>query len=436
MSNAGNSAGGPLGGASGPQSPMPPKALSPASTPASADAKALADKSAGKPASETDKTDKAGKPSAGADKSQVTSEAPAPKKKSKWDIVLFESLKIQDRINFSRHLSIVIKAGLPVYEGLKIIRKQTTSKSLLRIIDDLITDVNNGKFLADSLAKHRRVFGDFFVSIIRVGESSGTLSKNLIYLAEEMEKARDLKGKIKAALIYPIILLVVTLSIVSFLVIFVFPKLISVFASLSIELPATTRIMIFVSQFLLAYGHFVVIGLILFAIFIRLLFKHAEWFHAAVNWVMLYTPVLGSTTTAINSANFSRVLGLLLKSGITIVEGVTITSQTFDNVLYKRAIARATDAIQKGETMASYLEQHKNLFSPLLIGLIEIGETTGNLEENLEYIAQFYATEVEIKIRNLTAVMEPMLLLFMGALVGFVAVSIITPIYKITNIAN
>ena len=246
MSNAGNSAGGPLGGASGPQSPMPPKALSPASTPASADAKALADKSAGKPASETDKTDKAGKPSAGADKSQVTSEAPAPKKKSKWDIVLFESLKIQDRINFSRHLSIVIKAGLPVYEGLKIIRKQTTSKSLLRIIDDLITDVNNGKFLADSLAKHRRVFGDFFVSIIRVGESSGTLSKNLIYLAEEMEKARDLKGKIKAALIYPIILLVVTLSIVSFLVIFVFPKLISVFASLSIELPATTRIMIFV----------------------------------------------------------------------------------------------------------------------------------------------------------------------------------------------
>ncbi len=345
---------------------------------------------------------------------------------------LFGGVSTEDKINFARHLSIVIKAGLPLLEGLKIIRRQTPRGKLLTVIDQILIDISNGQFLATSLAKFPEVFDDFFVNIVRVGETSGTLAANLYHVADEMKKSADLKSKVRSAMIYPVIIMFATLGLVSFLVFFAFPKILPLFASLKVELPLPTKILIAVSSFMIANGIWLVVGLVLFflAMKILLLMPTVRYFTAKIYFIL---PVFSKLTIDINMANFSRVLAILLKGGIKIVEATTITAQTFENLVYQRALLQAAQEVKKGEPLARNLALYKHIFPPLLVGLVEIGESTGNLIENLEYIADYYREESENSLRNLTAILEPMLLLTMGLVVGFVAISIITPIYKITQ---
>ncbi len=345
---------------------------------------------------------------------------------------IFSNVAIQDKINFARHLSIVIKAGLPILKGLQMIQKQTSSRVLVKIIGQMITDVSGGQFLAASLERFPNVFDGFFTNIVRVGETSGTLSQNLLYLAEELKKSHDLKNKIRSAMIYPIIIMIATVVLVSFLIFFAFPKILPLFASLNVELPLPTKILIAVSSFMLANGLSVLVGVVLFAIGLRALFLVDAvrfLFHKA----LLYLPIFGTLAIQINIANFTRILAVLLRGGIKIVEAVTITSATFENLVYRRSLIAAAEEVKKGEQIAHYLSKEKKMYPMLLTGLVEIGENTGNLEDNLSYLAEYYRDEAENGIGNLTALIEPMLLLTMGLIVGFVAISIITPIYKITQ---
>jgi type IV pilus assembly protein PilC len=331
---------------------------------------------------------------------------------------------VQDKINFARHLSIV--------KGLEMIQRQTSSRGLVKIIGQMITDVTNGQFLAASLERFPNVFDGFFINIVRVGETSGTLAQNLLYLAEELKKAYDLKSKIRSAMIYPIIIMIATVVLVSFLVFFAFPKILPLFASLSVELPLPTKILITVSSFFIANGLSVLVGVILFFVALRALFLVGPirfLFHK----ILFYIPIFGTLTVQINVANLTRTLAVLLRGGIKIVEAATITSSTFENLVYRRALIAAAEDVKKGEQLAHYLMQDKKIFPMLFSGLVEIGENTGNLEDNLTYLADYYRDEAETSIRNLTSLIEPLLLLSMGMIVGFVAISIITPIYKITQ---
>jgi type II secretory pathway component PulF len=346
---------------------------------------------------------------------------------------VFERISTQDRINFARHLSLVIRAGLPIYEGLKIIQSQTESKVLKRVLDDLITDVNNGKFLADGLAKYNYLFGDFFVNIVRVGETSGTLSKNLLYLAEELDRSKVIETKVRSAMVYPLVILCATIAVAGFLTFFVFPKLIPVFANLNVQLPLTTVILLNTLHFLQAYGLWVLGALIAIIIAFRILINGVQGFRYAMDRVILVIPVVSDLSVGVNMANFSRVLALLLKSGIKIVEALDITAATFSNLVYKEVIIAAGEQVRVGAQIGTYLSQHKNLFPPLLSGMVLIGETTGNLEDNLEYLAGYYDEEIDNKLHSLTSLIEPLMLLVMGLLVGFVALSIITPIYSISQ---
>ncbi|MEK9180392.1 MAG: type II secretion system F family protein [Patescibacteria group bacterium] len=341
-------------------------------------------------------------------------------------------ISIQDKINFSRHLSIVIRAGLPLLEGLKIIRRQTVSKPLLRAIDQVLIDISNGQFLATSLARYPEIFDDFFVNIVRVGEASGTLAANLAYVSEELRKQKELRSQVRSAMIYPIIIMIATIALISFLIFFAFPKILPLFASLKIPLPLPTKILIAVSSFVIANGIWILAGFVVFFICLRLLLL-VPTVRYLTDKMLLYVPVLSGMTIAVNMANFSRVLSVLLKGGIKIVEATTITAQTFDNLVYRRELLEAAEDVKKGEQLAQYLWSKKRTFPTLLVGLIEIGENTGNLIENLSYLADYYREEVEMSLRNLTTVIEPILLLTMGMLVGFVAISVITPIYKITE---
>ncbi|RJP44990.1 hypothetical protein C4587_01205 [Candidatus Parcubacteria bacterium] len=345
---------------------------------------------------------------------------------------LFLRLPIQEKINFSQHLAIVIKAGLPLLEGLRVIRRQTRSKTLAKIIDQMTVDLNNGKFLADSLEQYRGVFGEFYISIVRIGESSGTLGTNLVYLAEEIEKSKEIKGKVRSALIYPIVILVATVGITALLTFFVLPKVLPIFTSLRIELPLTTKVVIASFNLILNYGWYLLAGLVIFTVGLRLLLfvQPVRFFY---HRMLFYVPVISRLTTDVNMANFTRVFGILLKSGIKIVEAITITSKTFTNLVYRKALVDAADEIRRGEQFSKGLNKQPQFFPPLLAGMIEIGENTGNLEENLEYLAQYYTKSVDSSIRNLTSVLEPALILVMGVVVGFISLSIITPIYSLTQ---
>ena len=345
----------------------------------------------------------------------------------------FDRISIQDRINLARHLALVIKAGLPVYEGLKIIQEQTESKVLQRVISDLIDEVNSGKFLADGLQKYQHLFGDFFINIVRVGESSGTLSKNLIYLAEELRRSKELEGKVRSAMVYPLVILVATVAVSGFLTFFVFPKLIPVFASLNVQLPLTTRILLATLSFLKNYGAYVLGGAIALILGVRTLVKNVKPAKYLFHQLLFLIPILSDIMINVNMVNFTRVLGLLLKSGVKIVEALDITSNTFSNMVYRRLLVNSEEEIKKGGQLGVYLAAHKYYFPPLVSGMVRIGESTGNLEDNLAYLAEYYDGEVDSKLHSLTSLIEPLMLLVMGLVVGFVALSIITPIYSISQ---
>lgn len=345
---------------------------------------------------------------------------------------LFARLPLQEEINLARHLSIMIQAGLPIFECLKIIQKQTQLKRLSRILDKVIIDVSNGQSLADSLAAHGNTFSEFFVNVVRVGESSGTLAPNLLYLAEELKKNKDLKGKIRSAFIYPAVIFAATLAIVAILVFYIFPKILPIFSSLNVELPITTRILIATSNFLTSSWYWVLVGAALFAVGLRMLLLW-EKFRFVIHSFFLYIPVVSRLTMSVNVANFARVIGVLLKSGIQIVEALTITSKTSNNLVYRAALAEAAEEVRKGEQMALTLARHKKIFPPLLASMVEIGENTGNLEQNLFYLSEYYTEELDLSVKNMTTLLEPILLLIMGLMVGFIALSIITPIYQIST---
>mgnify|MGYP001576613716 FL=1 len=346
---------------------------------------------------------------------------------------LNDSLPVQERINFARHLAMVIKAGLPVYEGLRIIRAQATSRTIIRVIDQLLIDVNNGRFLADSLEKFEHLFGSFYINIIRVGEASGTLSQNLLYLSEELRKSKELQSKVRSAMIYPIIILVATIGMTAFLAFFVLPKLLPMLQGMNVQLPPTTRALINTIEFLRNYGITTVIGIFVAIFASRLLIRKVRAIRYVVHRFIFMLPVVSPLVIAVNMVTFARVLAMLLKSGVKIVEAVTITGKTFSNLVYQRLIIAANDEIKKGGQLATILAHEKKFFPPLLSGMIQVGESTGNLEDNLFYLSEYYDEEVDMKLRNLTSLLEPLMLLTMGLMVGFVAISIITPIYSLSQ---
>ena len=342
-------------------------------------------------------------------------------------------LPAQEKINFARHLAMVVRAGLPLMEGLRMLQRQKFSKHLSAVIASLINDVNSGRSLADGLARFPAMFGDFFINIVRVGESSGTLADNLAYLADEIRKSRELASKVRSALIYPIVLLVATIGVVSFLTFFVFPKILPVLSGFNVQLPLTTRILIGFLEFAQNYGIATVLALVVLGVGARLLLTRVRPLRKMLHNFLLHVPVTGQLMKNVNIANFTRVLGLLLKSGIHIVEGITITASTFTNLVYRDLLAESADSIRSGESLGTYLDRHQDVFPALMTGIVSIGEQTGNLEDNLLYLSGHYTEETEESLKTMTSLLEPVLLIGMGLLVGFVALSIILPIYSLSQ---
>jgi len=344
----------------------------------------------------------------------------------------FVRVSLKERIMFTKHLSMMIKSGMTEIESIRLVQRQVKSKGFKLILNDMIVGLENGQFLSATLRPYEKIFGGLFISIVALGEVSGTLAENLSFLAEELRESQKIKSKVHSALVYPAIILVATIGVVGALVLFVLPRILPIFDTLGASLPLPTRILITSADFLKEYFLLLIAGGFV-AFIIMLLLSKIKSIKYIFNRILLSLPFAGNISKQYNMSNITRTLGILLRSGVKIVEAVISTSNISESLVYKKALLDSAENIKKGEPLFESLEKHPRIFLPTVTRMIEVGEKTGNLDENLKYLSEFYKNEVDETVANLSSILEPVLLLFMGGLVGFVAISIITPIYQITQ---
>jgi len=344
----------------------------------------------------------------------------------------FLRVPLQEQVVFARHLAIMAKSGMPLLDSLVMLQKQTKSRSLAKILKKVSVDVSNGQFLSASLEQFSEVFGPLFINIIRVGEASGILSENLNYLAEELKKKKEMRSKVIGAMVYPMVILVATFGITGLLTVFIFPKILPVFTSLNVKLPVTTQILIKVSNLLTNYGGYVVLIFMASVFFFVMLLK-IRAIKYVYHTIILHTPIVGKLIKAVNLTNMCRTLGLTLKSGVQVVEAINITADSLSSMVYQKEIRAIAVELTRGEAIAVHLMKYPSLFPPMVAQMVMVGETTGNLSETFLYLSEFYEGEVNDFTKNLSNVLEPLLMVVMGVIVGFVALSIITPIYQVTQ---
>lgn len=341
-------------------------------------------------------------------------------------------LSTKDQAAFAKRLAFLIRANVPILESLNMIKKQTRSSARTKILTNVISDVSSGQYLSASLAKYKNTFGPFAINLIKVGEEGGILDQNLEHLAEELKKRHELKRKILGAMIYPTFITLATLGVTAMITIYIFPKLMPIFQSVGANLPITTRALIYMSDFLVHYGAFLAFGVIVAMTGFVLIYKNIRPFNLAFNRLILAVPIFGHLFQCYHMANLCRTIGLLLDGHVGIISAVNITANATVNKLYKREIYQLAEEISRGRKIAEYLERRTWLFPEIVPQMIAIGETAGNLSKTLMYLSDYYESEVNDITRNLSNSLEPILLVVMGLVVGFVAVSVITPIYELT----
>jgi type II secretory pathway component PulF len=314
-----------------------------------------------------------------------------------------------------------------------MMQSQTTHSGAKVIVSDFVEGVQQGQFLYTRMEKYKKYFGEFAVNIIRVGEVSGSLNDNLTYLAHELKKKRDLRRKLISALVYPAFIVVATFGIAIMLVVYVFPKILPILQGFKGKLPVTTRTLIFTSHLLATKGWLIVLVLaVLLAVWIFFI-RHIVSVRMFINRTSLRLPLLGKLFQSYYMANLCRTFGVLLKSEVPIVETASITANTATNLAYKRSLHKLTEHLTSGGKLSHFFGNEEGLY-PVLIGqMTHVGESTGTLSDTLLYVADIYEQEVDELTKNLSTAIEPALMVLMGVLVGFIAMSIITPIYSITQ---
>lgn len=339
---------------------------------------------------------------------------------------------IKEQIIFMKRLSMMLGAGMPIVPALELLAQETKSPTKKLFILSLVSDVSGGQTLSTALRKFEQTIGSFSINIIRVGELSGTLPENLAYLSTELKQKADLRKQIIGTLIYPSIIIIATLVITIFLIVYIFPKILPIFLSLQITLPLSTRILMFLSQFLNQSGLWVLFGLVILTT-VYLGLNRTDQFCFMRDKFMLRMPIFGRLIQYYNISNSCRTLGLLLKNEVRITEALVIVAESTSNRVYRSALNVAQNNISTGKTLSSQLQAEPQIFPSEVANLIQAGELSGNLSSTLIYLSNMYSEDIRDWTKNLTTMLEPVLMLIMGLAVGFIAISIITPIYGITQ---
>lgn len=338
----------------------------------------------------------------------------------------------QEQMYFSKRLAMLLRAGIPILEALSMLEEQAHSHSSRYIFHALAQNVARGAPLSAGLKKFEKLFGEFAVNIVKIGEVSGTLNENLNYLAEELKKGESLKKKVVGALVYPAVIVVATLGITLMLTLYIFPKITPIFQSFRTGLPLSTKILIAVSGFLIHDGLWLVLAIVACVVAFSFARRNAT-FRLHTDMYMLRLPFFGQLMQYYNLANISRTLGLLLRTDVRVVTALEVVADSSKNRAYRAALKRAEENIVTGKKLSSQFSVDPKLFPPIFAQMVMVGESTGNLSGGLGFCAEMYEEEIDDLTKNLTSILEPALMIFMGILVGFIAISIITPIYGITS---
>ncbi len=344
---------------------------------------------------------------------------------------LIAPIKSKDLVIFARQFSVMISANVPVVESLLILVDQTDNLSLKNLISDVAYDVNAGAFLSDALAKYPKVFSEFFVNIIRSGETSGKLDEVLSYLADEMEKSYDMNSKIRGAMIYPMFIITSLFGVGIILMVYVIPNLTSILTETGATLPLSTRIVIGTSDFLRNYAILIVIVLVILAILLRLYLKTYNG-KRQLDILKLRLPIFGILFQYIYLMRFSRSLSTLLKGGVTITRSLEIVADVVGNTIYRELILDTLDSINDGNPFSTVFEA-SNYVPKMVPQMIAVGEKTGKIDSVLDRITGFYSRESSNMLENLSKLMEPVIMVIMGLGVGVMVAAVLLPMYNLAS---
>jgi type IV pilus assembly protein PilC len=339
-------------------------------------------------------------------------------------------VKLRDKILFFRNLSSMIQAGLPLSRALTVLEKQTPKPALKKIIHEVNENIMKGQTLSDSLLKYPKHFSTLETSMIHVGEESGNLAESLNTMSNQLEKSYQLAKKIKSAMMYPSIIFSVMIVIGVLMFIFVVPALTATFADLDTELPGPTKFIIGVSD-ALKNNTMVVILVFVGVVFTLITAAKTAAGKKLFNFAALRLPVISIMVKEYNTAQVTRTLSSLLSSGVGVVESIHIASDVLQNFYYKQVLAKTIDDVQKGVPLSDSFVKNENLFPAIASAMIQVGEETGQLSDMLKKIAEYYEDEVDTKTKDLSTIIEPLLMVVIGGAVGFFAVAMITPMYSV-----
>ena len=341
-----------------------------------------------------------------------------------------KGVKAGEKIMFIRNLGSMLEAGLPLTRALKVLERQTKNKYFKSVIKSLTEEIAKGNELNISMALYPRVFPKLTIAMVRAGEKSGTIAKTLQTVGEQLEQSYLLYKRVRGALIYPTIILIVMVVIGILMIIFVVPTLTATFKELGVELPVATKILIAVSDFL---RFNILLSLAAVTAFGMSLYVGGKTTRGSriVDYLVLHLPVIGTIAQQVNAARTTRTLSSLISSGVDIVEAISITKQVLQNSYYKDILKDAEERIPQGVPLSVVISEHEDIY-PILVGeMIAVGEETGKLSEMMLNVAIFYETEVAQTTKDLSTVIEPILMVIIGGGVGFFAYSMITPLYSV-----
>ena len=361
----------------------------------------------------------------------VTSVRPKPKEIS-LKLPFGDAIRTKDLAVFTRQFATMINAGLPLVQCLDILSRQLDKQIFRDVTKRVMSDIEAGATLSEALTKHPKAFDELYVNMVKAGEAGGILDTILMRLAEYIEKIEALKRKVKSAMMYPAVVFSVAILATLFMLMFIIPTFAKMFSDFGAELPLPTQIVLAASNFIRGFWWALIAGTIGFFFGFKRYYATDKGHHV-IDGLLLKIPVLGDVLRKGAVSRFTRTLGTLVSSGVPILDGLEITAKTAGNVIVKDAVMMARASIREGDTISNPLRQ-SGVFPPMVVQMITVGEETGALDEMLTKIADFYDDEVDTAVDALTSVIEPIMIVFMGAIVGGMVVAMYLPIFQMVNV--
>jgi len=344
---------------------------------------------------------------------------------------LTQQLNFNDIVNFTRQVAIMLNAGLTLIDCLEILKKQTTKITLRKMIESIDAKIKGGSSFSVALKDYKKNFSNLYIALVKSGEASGKLGEILLRLADNLEKEREFKSKLKGALVYPVIIVLGMFIVMFIMITFVLPKLLGLYKDFNVELPLSTKILIAVSSFSTKFWP-IVLALGIAAFFFIKNYLSTKAGKKAFDKFSLKLPVFGNIISISALVESTRTLAILIGAGISILDALSIVVDSTDNSVFQQAFLTVSHKVEKGQSMGIAFEQEE-IFPPILVQMSQVGEQTGNLDDTLLRLSKYFEMESEMATKTMTTLIEPMILVILGVGVGFLVMSVITPIYNLTN---